>query len=219
MSSEEIRKNLNLLENSAEPINEAPMGFFKMLATAASAVFSDVALGKLDTGKAANRTYNAYMKYLGKIGKNAVQGTVGDLYSFLARSGTNPKILMQSLAQGTGLPITNEIAVKKYWDTVIKTKEKISKTILLYVQGMSKLPEKDLEPADFAKMAATGSASVDRIEKAKAAEVGKTAATPTAAPAEPPADPIEKSIADALRSKDKKSQVDSIDAALKALGG
>ena len=217
--SDDIRRVLTLLEthDTEKTVNEAaPMGFFKTLATGAAAIFSDVALGKLDTGKAANRIYNNYMKYLGSIGKNATSGTVGDLYSFLAKTGSNQKAMMTGLRTGTGLPINTENDIKKYWDTIIRDKAKTSKTIMTYAQNAAKLPEKDREPQDFAKQAQTGAASVDRITKAKAAEVKPAAAPAAAAPK--PANDIETAIKTAIGSQDARKQASNIDAALKALG-
>lgn len=215
--SDDIRKIITLLESrdADSVLSEAvPMGFFKTLATGAAAIFSDVALGKLDTGRAANRIHSNYMRYLGSIGKKPTSGTIGDLYSFLAKTGSNQKALMGGLRTGTGLPINTENDLKKYWDTVVKDKTKVTKTIMVYTQNAARLPEKDREPEDFAKQAQTGATSVDRITAAKAREVKP--AQQQAAPV--PADEIETAIRTTIGTQDIRTQTSSIDAALKALG-
>jgi hypothetical protein len=221
MTMSDIRKTLNLLESVETPkaqnsqIDEAtPMGFFKTLATGAAAIFSDVAVGKLDTGRAANRIHSNYMRYLGSIGKKPTSGTIGDLYSFLAKTGSNQRAMMGGLRTGTGLPINTENDLKKYWDTIVKDKNKVSRTIMVYTQNAAKLPEKDREPEDFAKQAQTGAVSVDRITAAKAKEI-KPTQQPTAAA---PTDEIETAIKTTIGAQDVKTQSSSIDAALKALG-
>lgn len=217
MTSPDIRKTINLLESvENSQITEAvPMGFFKTLATGTAAIFSDVALGKLDTGRAANRIYNNYMTYLGRIGKTRSTGTVGDLYSFLAKTGSNQKAMMAGLRTGTGLSINNENDAKKYWNTVIKDTNKISQTILAYAQNAARLPEPNREPADFARQAQQGAASVDRIERAQARAAQQKPAAKTAAPE----NDIESAIKSVISKQDTRKQTAGINAALRALGG
>lgn len=188
MSADDIRKTLNLINESVQhtAVDEAaPMGLLKKLSTAAGSLFSDLKLGELDTGASANKMYNLYSKYLGRIGSKPGTETVGDLYDFLKASNLSDDVIFKGMSKSLSTPTTlvdikDKADLQNWYDTAIKTdyKNKIGKVFLDIM-------------SQKAKEAYT-----------KSSEDDTTAAPPSAAPpAIPSADPSAAPMSDAELTK------------------
>lgn len=233
MSSDDIRKTLSLIENLDEnkDLTEAPMGFLKALTTAAASLFSVQAGEKLNVGVTANQIYTNYITYLTRIGQKPNSGRVGDLFTFLANSGNKQQAIVTGITKGTGLPIRTIEDMKKYWNTRIVTKDKLSKSIMYVVQEMSKLPEVELDPDAFAERSQIGNTMATKIDKAAkvksntaARDAAKKATGASSTRVEPrlfddePQGPLETEVSSVLKDLPKNQQTANIDAALRALG-
>lgn len=207
MSANDIRKTLLILETTATPVaapveEAAPMGFFKSLATTAGAMFSDVKLGELKVGDAANKLYAQYLQYLGKIGKKPGTEDVGDLFDFMVKEGHPVPTIFAGISRGLSIPVTDKAGLQKFWNSVIQKdyKNRIGKVFLNTIQAATKLPEKDLDPESFAKRSQAGASISTSIEKGAKPTAAPATKEPESAPP-PPTTPVAnntKDIDDAL---------------------
>ena len=208
MSANDIRNSLLILETTtpktAESLEEAaPMGFFKILATTAGAMFSDVKLGELKSGDAANKLYAKYMQYLGTIGKKPSTEDVGDLFDFMVKFGPPMPAVFAGISKGLSIPVKDKTGLQTYWNSVIQKdyKNRIGKVFLNAIEAAAKLPETDLDPEDFTARAKAGANISATIEKGAKPTAAASAAPKAPALAPTPAAPAAgatKDIDDAL---------------------
>lgn len=174
--SEDIRRSINLLESqvelSATDLDEAPMSFLKSLTTTVGSMFSDVKLGELQVGSAANKLFNDYKGYLGKIGHKPGTEEVGDIYSFLAAAGVPEQLIFAAISRGFStaqqpVKIQNQQDLETWWNTYIKTdyKNKIGKVFLNITQEASRLPPQAIAPAAMQTRAQRGNANSQRAAR------------------------------------------------------
>ena len=206
MSANDLRKSLMIIESAgtdAAKLDEAPMGILKTLGTAARSLWSDVAIGELKAGDAANKQYASYLRYLGSVGKRADTGTLGDLYTFLSAElitqgvdRAKMEALIQKAITGgisnADVTIASKNDIAKYKDSAISddAKNRLSKTFLLLTQMRAKLepkePEQDDEAGAQGAAPAAGNAAAPAAGNAAAPAAGGAAA-PAAGKAAAPA--------------------------------